>query len=63
MELDSGARTTLSEQDRERLRKEGKCFYCREGKHLAANCPSRKPRPKVNAIVEKVEESGKEESP
>jgi retrotransposon gag protein len=63
MELDSGIRTALSNSDREQLRKEGKCFYCREGKHLAANCPSRKPRPKINVIVEKTEESGKEESP
>jgi len=62
METDNNTRTTLTDQDRERLRKEGKCFYCREGKHLAANCPTRKPRPKVNTIEENIQESGKEKS-
>src|SRR4051812_19239818 len=63
MEIDSTRRTTLTDKDREQLRKEGKCFYCREGKHLATLCPSRKPQPKVNNIEERSPESGKEESP
>ncbi len=63
MEVDSARRAPLTDHDRERLRKEGKCFYCREGKHTAAQCPEKKPRPRVNAIEETTSESGKEETP
>ena len=63
MEIDSNSCTTLTDQDRDRLRKEGKCFYCHEGKHLAVNCPSRRPKPKINTIEETTPESGKDDSP
>ena len=62
MELDNIRRTTLTDKDRERLLKEGKCFFCQEGKHLAKDCPEKRKRRGVNAI-EEVEDSGKEDSP
>lgn len=66
MEIDSIRRSALNEKDRDRLRKEGRCFYCREGKHLARDCPERKKKPRLNAIetIEaEEEESGKEDPP
>lgn len=63
MELDAIGRRTLTDRDRERLRREGKCFYCREGKHMAKDCPERRMSRTTVAIVEGPEsESGKEES-
>jgi hypothetical protein len=51
------------------MRKEGICFYCREGKHLAKDCPKKgkKPARLFNIeteleISEAVTESGKEDS-
>lgn len=35
--------TKLTPQEREKLRRENKCFYCREGGHPLSKCP-RKPR-------------------
>ena len=65
MELDTIGRKALTDKDRDRLRKEGKCFYCREGKHLARDCPERKSRRGVNSVEEEDNdrESGKDDSP
>jgi hypothetical protein len=65
MELDTIGRKALTDKDRDRLRKEGKCFYCREGKHLAKDCPDRRKKVGINHIKEEgsEEESGKEDSP
>ena len=65
MELDTIGRKALTDKDRDRLRKEGKCFYCREGKHLARDCPERKKRRGVNSVEEEDNDrdSGKEDSP
>jgi hypothetical protein len=66
MEIDTNTRQPLTEKEREKFRKEGICFYCREGKHLAKECPKKGKRPiKVLAIeteTPEAPESGKEDS-
>lgn len=39
----------LSQEDREKLRKQNKCFYCKEIGHIAVHCP-KKGRPKINQV-------------
>lgn len=40
MAVDS-VRTTLTDEERNRLRMEGGCFYCRQKEHMANQCPVR----------------------
>lgn len=60
MELD--AITKLTPTERERLRKTGGCFRCRQAGHLARDCPLPNRQPRLNAIdsEETPSESGKE---
>jgi hypothetical protein len=59
MELDAIGKLTQSERDR--LRREGGCFRCRQPGHLARDCtmPNRS-HPRINAIDDQPEDSGKE---
>lgn len=42
-------RKRLTDAERDKLRLEGKCFYCRNGGHIALNCPERPQRtPRLN---------------
>ena len=66
MEIDANVRP-LTNRERDQMRKEGTCFYCREGKHLARDCPKKGKRPVKFANIETetseaVIELGKEES-
>ena len=61
MELD--AITKLTPAERERLRRMGGCFRCRQAGHLARDCPlPNRQHPRINAIdtEDQPEESGKE---
>jgi hypothetical protein len=57
MEIDALERKPLTEDERERLRRIGGCFYCRERGHMVNNCPKR--RQKGINVVEKVEKEKK----
>jgi Ty3 transposon capsid-like protein/Zinc knuckle len=60
MEIDA-IRTKLSEAERERLKQNGGCFFCRETGHIARNCPRKKKRMTVAVIEgENEEEQGKD---
>jgi Zinc knuckle len=52
---------TLTDQEREQLRKIGGCFFCRGVGHMARDCPRKKKKPSVNA-VETTETESREES-
>jgi hypothetical protein len=39
----------LTQEDRDKLREQNKCFYCKEVGHVAANCP-KKNRPRFNKV-------------
>ena len=63
MELD--AITKLTPAERERLRKMGGCFRCRQSGHLARNCPlPNRQHPRINAMdldeTKQPDESGKD---
>ena len=63
MEVDAIRRTTLSPQDRERLRKTGGCFFCREVGHMARDCPRKKKSVtavETRDILDTEEEEGKD---
>lgn len=55
MEVDAIQRQTLTNIDRERLRQNGGCFYCRQLGHRIAECPNRNRRGRPIAQVEYVE--------
>ncbi len=57
MELDFVDRKPLTNEEREKLRRFGGCFYCRERGHMANNCPKKRQR-KLNVV--EIEEKGKE---
>ena len=51
----------LTDAERERLRKNGGCFRCCKTGHLARDCTlTNRQHPRINAIEENPEESGKE---
>jgi hypothetical protein len=59
MDLDAIGR--LTDTERERLRKISGCFRCRKTGHLARDCTlTNRQHPRINAIEELPEESGKE---
>ena len=61
MELDAISKLTPAERDR--LRRTGGCFRCRQAGHLARDCPlPNRQNPRINAIEqdETTEESGKD---
>ena len=59
--MDLDAISKLTNDERERLRKNGGCFRCRKTGHLARDCTmSNRTHPRINAIDEEAEESGKE---
>ena len=66
MELDVTNQCPLSEKEHECMMKEGICFYCREGKHLAWDCPKKGKKPTKLLTLETEEpdvtKSGKDES-
>jgi hypothetical protein len=45
MELGAVQYSKLTDAEREALRKAGKCFFCRTGKHRAVDCPLKVSRP------------------
>jgi hypothetical protein len=59
--MDLDAIGKLTDAERERLRKNGGCFRCRKTGHLARDCPlTNRQHPRINAIEEEPEQSGKE---
>ena len=42
MEIDAIQRSPLTQNERERLRRTGGCFYCREVGHVAKSCPKKR---------------------
>jgi hypothetical protein len=59
--MDLDAIGKLTDAERDRLRKNGGCFRCRKTGHLARDCPlTNRTHPRINAIEEAPEESGKE---
>jgi hypothetical protein len=63
MEIDAIRRNTLTNQEREQLRKSGGCFFCRELGHMIRDCPKKNKRVHAVEILENDEsESGKAEA-
>jgi hypothetical protein len=59
--MDLDAIGKLTNDERERLRKNGGCFRCRKTGHLARDCTmSNRTHLRINAIDEEADESGKE---
>jgi len=61
MEIDSIQRRNMTTEEKEKCRREGRCFHCQEIGHLSRTCPNknyRRNEKRVNAIEE--EEEGKE---
>ena len=59
--MDLDAIGKLTDSERERLRKNGGCFRCRKTGHLARDCTlTNRQNPRINAIEEDVDQSGKE---
>ena len=59
--MDLDAIGKLTDAERDRLRKNGGCFRCRRTGHLARDCTlTNRQHPRINAIEENPEESGKE---
>ena len=59
--MDLDAIGKLTDAERERLRKNGGCFRCRKTGHLARDCTlNNRQHPRINAIEEEPEQSGKE---
>jgi hypothetical protein len=57
----SSQRTPLTDDERQRLRNENKCFYCRANGHRAFECPA-KTRTTLSTAVNKIEEEAIEDS-
>jgi len=45
----------MNEVERLTLRKEGKCFYCKEAGHIAINCPRIKAKVDLKALEQTFE--------
>jgi hypothetical protein len=59
--MDLDAIGKLTDAERDRLHKTGGCFRCRKTGHLARDCPmTNRQHPRINAIEEEPEQSGKE---
>jgi len=59
--MDLDAIGKLTDAESEHLRKNGGCFRCRKTGHLARDCTlTNRQHPRINAIEENPEESGKE---
>jgi hypothetical protein len=61
MELDVLAKPkvqSLTHSEKERLRKVGGCFYCRQLGHMIGECPSRQPKREFQRRVQHVEAAG-----
>ena len=59
MDTSATTRKATTEAEKEKLRKEGRCFECGKQGHLTRNCPDRKPRVRTAKTEEttlKVEE-------
>ena len=65
MDTSAAVWKATTEAEKEKARKEGRCFECRKQGHLAQNCPDRKPRVRTTEIKEaaKKEEEVKTPSP
>jgi hypothetical protein len=61
MELDSIQRKPLTKEEREKLRREGGCFYCRAPGHIASKCSKKRQLLAIESEIEN-DESGKDEA-
>ena len=63
MEVDGIRRTKLTDAERDKLRKAGACFFCREVGHMSKQCPRRKKKT-IAAVELELEdlEEGKDEA-
>jgi hypothetical protein len=57
MDVDNTRLSPLTEQERERLMKEGQCFHCWEKGHQSRNCPGKTSGKATTAKVNKVKVS------
>ena len=53
----TSTRTFLSEEDREKLRKEGRCFRCKKQGHLSRSCPDKPSQVRGNPEEDSEEET------
>lgn len=54
MEIDAIKRGPISQEEKDRRRKEGLCFYCGKGKHAVDNCPNMSEKAKAARAKAKV---------
>ena len=59
MEIDAMRRGPLTAEEKDRRRKNGLCFYCGQGKHLARDCPNMSEQKKKALVAKASPASGK----
>ena len=63
IDTSAAIRKATTKAEKEKARKEGRCFECRKQGYLAQNCPDRKPQVRTTEVEEVTEKKEEVKTP